>query len=409
MPPLNSGISLNVPTESVHKANTRALYVAVTLGLVLLFFFGWAWRARGQMQARQMQRRNSGSETPIPASAARRALEQEWGGKNQKGTTGSQPGKDAAAMEPPPLEIAHRNDAQQSQPMGPPAPTAEEIAAQKEQAAMESDIVPSRNGQGAAAGLPTTSPSPGNAFASNPDLSQLKNMLGKETAGTAGSEYEEQNGLTDKKNFAGSQGKGPILVSKTPVEFPCTVRSGWDIPAILEQSADSDLPGNLRARVRLNVYDSDNGKCLAIPQNSILVGHYNSNVSYAQDRMQVKWDRIVMADTHQAINLDGMSGADADGGAGLTGKVNNHFKRLIGFALLSSAFAAGIEVSQQRSSSNAYGYPSSGQVVGQAVGQELGEFGRKITARNLNRQPTIKLLPGTRFNVRVDRDMVFSE
>jgi len=37
----------------------------------------------------------------------------------------------------------------------------------------------------------------------------------------------------------------------------------------------------------------------------------------------------------------------------------------------------------------------------------MGEFGRQITERNLNRPPTIQLKPGTRFNVRVNRDMIF--
>jgi type IV secretion system protein VirB10 len=43
-----------------------------------------------------------------------------------------------------------------------------------------------------------------------------------------------------------------------------------------------------------------------------------------------------------------------------------------------------------------------------AVGQQMGEFGRKVTNLNLNRPPTVELKPGTRFNVRVDRDIVFS-
>ncbi len=85
-------------------------------------------------------------------------------------------------------------------------------------------------------------------------------------------------------------------------------------------------------------------------------------------------------------------------------------KQLIGFALLSSAFAAGIAVSQNRGSGTAnFGYPSAGEVAGAAVGQQMGEFGRKVTERNLNRPPTIQLPPGTRFNIRVDRDIVFTE
>jgi type IV secretory pathway VirB10-like protein len=77
-------------------------------------------------------------------------------------------------------------------------------------------------------------------------------------------------------------------------------------------------------------------------------------------------------------------------------------------AVLSSAFAAGIEVSQTHNNAAPYGYPTAGQMAGAAVGAQMGEFGRRITERNLNRPPTIQLKPGTRFNVREDRDIVFA-
>ena len=193
------------------------------------------------------------------------------------------------------------------------------------------------------------------------------------------------------------------MASRLP---PYIVKAGWDIPAILEQSANSDLPGELRARVRENVYDTATGRYLLIPQNSILAGKYNSDVAYAQNRIQVNWDRLIRPGNEPTIYLNQMNGVDDSGNAGLTGPVNNHYRRLIGFALLSSAFAAGIEVSQTRNSS-AYGYPTAGQTAGAAVGQQMGEFGRKMANLNLNRPPTVQLKPGTRFNVRVDRDIVF--
>lgn len=45
---------------------------------------------------------------------------------------------------------------------------------------------------------------------------------------------------------------------------------------MLEQGINSDLPGEVRALVRENVYDTASGRYVLIPQGSRLVGRYNS-------------------------------------------------------------------------------------------------------------------------------------
>ena len=52
-------------------------------------------------------------------------------------------------------------------------------------------------------------------------------------------------------------------------------------------------------------------------------------------------------------------------------------------------------------------YPSPGEVAGSAVGQQVSDLGAQITRKNLNVQPTVKISVGYRFNVRVNRDIVF--
>jgi type IV secretion system protein VirB10 len=41
------------------------------------------------------------------------------------------------------------------------------------------------------------------------------------------------------------------------------------------------------------------------------------------------------------------------------------------------------------------------------VGQEVSQTGAQITRKNLNIQPTIKVPVGYKFNVRVNRDILF--
>jgi type IV secretion system protein VirB10 len=101
-----------------------------------------------------------------------------------------------------------------------------------------------------------------------------------------------------------------------------------------------------------------------------------------------------------------MAGQDEKGNAGLRHEVDNHYKRLVAFGVLTSLFSAGFQLSQPRSS-GVLGYPSAGQIAAGAVGQQLSQLGADVTRRNLNVPPTIKVPVGYRFNVRMNRDLVF--
>jgi hypothetical protein len=57
--------------------------------------------------------------------------------------------------------------------------------------------------------------------------------------------------------------------------------------------------------------------------------------------------------------------------------------------------------------SRLFGYPSPAETAGSAVGGQISQLGADVTRRNLNIQPTIKVPVGYRFNVRVNRDMLF--
>jgi type IV secretion system protein VirB10 len=183
------------------------------------------------------------------------------------------------------------------------------------------------------------------------------------------------------------------------------IKAGWEIPAILEQALNSDLPGELKALVASDVYDTATGKYLLIPQGSRLVGAYNSRIGYGQDGVQVIWDRVIYPDG-SSLDLSGMVGQDAHGFSGFRDKVDRHYTRLIGFAVFTSLFSAASGIAQYQNRS-LLTYPSPGQVAGAAVGQQASELGAQIARRNLNVQPTIKIPIGYRFNVRVNRDIAF--
>jgi type IV secretion system protein VirB10 len=185
------------------------------------------------------------------------------------------------------------------------------------------------------------------------------------------------------------------------------IKAGWDIPATLESGVNTDLPGEVKAVVRENVYDTATGQYLLIPQGSRLIGQYDNRVSYGQSRAIVIWSRLIFPDG-SSVDLDGMLGHDASGAGGFHDQVDNHYLRLVSTALLLSAFTAGIEMSQPQTTS-ASGLLSPSAEATQALGQQFGQLGMEVTRKNLNIQPTVKIRPGYRFNVRVNRDIAFAE
>jgi type IV secretion system protein VirB10 len=222
-------------------------------------------------------------------------------------------------------------------------------------------------------------------------------------------EYERQNDQERKGDFRQQHNKEEseyLGREREAARGRYEVKAGWLIPAVLEQQLNSDLPGLIRALVRENVYDTVKGKYVLIPAGSTLVGIYNSHVGYGQKALQAVWRRVIFPDG-SSLSLGGFEGNDSEGAAGFRDQVDNHWGRIFSGALLTSLFAAGIEISQGQNSS-VLAQPSYGQQIGQAVGQQVGQVGVEVTRRNLNLQPTIIVRPGYRFLVRVEKDLLFN-
>lgn len=237
--------------------------------------------------------------------------------------------------------------------------------------------------------------------------------LGKALAGsgnTGDSDYDGQNMQTRKEAFlvsARSQKMDDYLPSTRSAPLGTyEIKAGWEIPAVLEQNLNSDLPGDLKALVMSSVYDTATGRYLLIPQGSRLIGRYDSRISYGQDGVQVVWDRVMFPDA-SSVDINGMVGLDSHGNAGLRDQVDRHYKRLFGFAALTSMFSAAFDLSQRQTYGSGLAYPGIGDTASASVGRELSQTGAMITRRNLNVQPTVKVPVGYKFTVRVNRDILF--
>jgi type IV secretion system protein TrbI len=237
----------------------------------------------------------------------------------------------------------------------------------------------------------------------------VSSVLSKLRPSAADGETGDQSSQTRKEAFLAraraSAGKNYLESTRTPPVSEYEIKAGWEIPAVMEQALNSDLPGEVKALVTSNVYDTATGQHVLIPQGSRLIGIYDSHVDYGQDGVQVVWNRIIFPDA-STLDLGGMSGQGSGGFSGFRHTVDRHYRRLIGFAVLTSLFSAGFQISQNRNRS-VLTYPTPGEAAAAAVGREISQLGAQITRRNLNVQPTIKIPVGYKFNVRVNRDIAF--
>lgn len=187
-----------------------------------------------------------------------------------------------------------------------------------------------------------------------------------------------------------------------PPISPYQLNAGTIIPANLVTGINSNLPGNIVAKVRRDVYDTATGNHLLIPQGTTLIGSYDSQVAYGQSRVLIVWSRLVFPDA-SSFDLQGMPGADLTGMAGLHDQVDKHYFRIFGSALMFSVFGAAGQLSQPQSNNNQL---SSQQIIYGAIGQQMGQTASQLVAKNMNIQPTLKIRPGTDFNVLLTRDMI---
>jgi type IV secretion system protein VirB10 len=192
-----------------------------------------------------------------------------------------------------------------------------------------------------------------------------------------------------------------------PPESPFEIKQGSLIPAILITGVNSELPGQTQALVRQNVYDTITGRYLLVPQGSRLIGEYDSRIAWGQKRVLLAWKRLIFPDG-RSLDLGTMPGTDLAAMAGVRDKVNNHFVRTFGSALLLSAITAGVQLSQPQESFDGRA-PSATQIAAAALGQEIGRVTAEITRRNIDIQPTLEIRPGYLLNIEITGDLRLSE
>ena len=217
------------------------------------------------------------------------------------------------------------------------------------------------------------------------------------------------NRARDKRDFLSDRGpqsasQNRLAAKREDPVSPFELKAGAVIPATMIGGVSSDLPGQILGQVSENVYDTATGRYILIPQGAKLVGTYDNSVTTGQERVLIAWTRIIYPDA-SALDLGKMPGADEGGFAGFHDKVDDHFLKVFGNAILLSVVSAGVQLSQGNANNQTSGLTTQ-QTIAAALGQQLGQLGQETARRNMQVQPTLEIRPGYRFVVMVTKDIV---
>ncbi|QJX10046.1 IncP-type conjugal transfer protein TrbI [Rhizobium brockwellii] len=237
--------------------------------------------------------------------------------------------------------------------------------------------------------------------ASGPDLYAAALRAG------LGGQNVDPNAQGAKEDFFNADLKelGYLPNRVVPQQSPFELKRGSVIPATLITGVNSDLPGRITAQVSQNVYDSATGHRLLIPQGTKLFGRYDSKVSFGQKRVLVVWTDIIFPNG-STLQIGGMSGTDAQGYGGFSDKVNNHYLKTFGSAVLIALIGTGIDMAVPESSTLAT-QDTASDATRRNFAETFGRVADRTIQRNMDVQPTLEIRPGYKFNVLVDQDIVF--
>lgn len=203
-----------------------------------------------------------------------------------------------------------------------------------------------------------------------------------------------------------ADGRGPSAEDPPPPDRPTPPLSllpGTVIPAVLITGMNSELPGDVVAQVERDVFDSATLRHVLIPKGTRLVGAYDDQIAYGQNRAIVAWTTMVFPDG-RTVGLPGLPGLDLQGAAGLQDRTDRHLDRVFGTAVALAAVGTGLALAVPERD----GVDLSPQTVASAqVAIELGRVATELLRRELDVEPTITVRPGYRLLVFLARAMEF--
>ena len=409
--PKSAALQIKGSPPSAKRFNKRVL--GTLLGgsaLAILLAAGFALRSPDSQAVAPKELYNTTSKTLPDALNALPENYNEIEPSPQLGILGPPlPGDIGAGLYGKPKEIPTDNPFRYQPPSSyTPAPSqgyrgASSVAVQNALSARTSDLFfISNDGGGDSAKSAKTS----SASFADPGIAALAALLGQGGNGLS-SQSSSNGGLSptaskSRDSFGSDLNDAEIYNPhglQTPVS-PYQVMAGTIISASLVTGLNSDLPGQVIAQVTENVYDTPTGQHLLLPQGTRLLGRYDSDIDDGQSRALVVWNRLIRPDGSSLV-IESLPGVDLSGQAGLRGSVDRHTGSLFKAAILSSVLSIGAELGTDDEDQIAEAIRNGGQ-------DTFNQAGQHVVTRSLSRKPTLRVRPGWRLGVIVNRDLILT-
>lgn len=223
--------------------------------------------------------------------------------------------------------------------------------------------------------------------------------------GNGESSYSSFNGQSAKVDYLKSTQQGTKVLQSGKITDNM-LTNGTIINGVLLTSINTDLPSsNIVAVVSENVYDSFTHSNILIPKGSRLIGGYDSNITFGQERILVSWTQLIREDG-TIIQLNGYSGTSRMGESGLSGSVNNHIGGIIGGTALSSVIALGTGYSQNVLNGTGVLQDLVNTLSG-STSAITGDVLNRYLEMIINRQPTLTLDAGSKITILTNDNVEF--
>ncbi len=196
----------------------------------------------------------------------------------------------------------------------------------------------------------------------------------------------------------------PVSLRPAPAH---TLTAGSFFYAVLQTPINSDLPGNVVARVSQNVLDTTSQSEILIPAGTTIIGSYSDRLTSDQKRILVQWSHLTFPNGGE-IDLPNLAGMDAEGNTGFEDQVDTHRVRTWGPALLISAIAAGAALATTPSYGSYQGYSGESTAINAGTNRMTQQANMQLASKLMMGKPTITVRSGYVFRIMLQRDLTFA-
>lgn len=214
---------------------------------------------------------------------------------------------------------------------------------------------------------------------------------------------EDPNLQESKKEFVKNSAVDEFVLQRylQPAVSQYEVKAGTIIPLTLETAINSDLPGEITAVVKTDIYDSKTGNILLIPAGSRVIGRYSSDVSFGQERVQAVINRITLPN-QKSINIGTMNLVDKLGASGVSDRIDTKLGKVFTSVIMSAILGVGAgAVKEDNDDSDEWKNDAIDGGGTQAI-----NVGNAYANKVLNVQPSLKIRNGYTVGLFVNKDLL---